>query len=79
MASLQPTFASLDALDPGMIKLSVAVISAVLEPMATASATAVFARFLGNTALGTPVLATAHRGCTCRRKCLCRHMDVNIR
>ena len=53
-----------------MIKLSVAVISAVLEPSTAASATAALARFLGNTALGTHVLDTAH-------KCFCVNVEVN--
>ena len=48
----QPTCASLKALGPGMIELCVAAISTVLEPSATASATAEFERFLGGAALG---------------------------
>ena len=53
------TFAGLDALGPCMIKVCVRSISAVLEPSATTSATAAFARFLANSALGAPV-TTAH-------------------
>ena len=44
-----PTFASLNALGPCMIKLGIASIATVLEPSPTTSATATFARFLGNT------------------------------
>ena len=43
-----------------MIKLCVAGISTVLKPSTVASATATFAGFLDNAALGTPVV-TAYR------------------
>ena len=48
------TFASADALDPRMIKLCVAVISAVLEPSTAASTTAAFPVPFGSAALETP-------------------------
>ena len=57
--SLQPTFARLNALGPCMIKLCITSISTVLEPSTTTSATATFAKFLGNTAPGTHSAAAA--------------------
>ena len=44
--SLQPTYASLDALYPCMIELFLAVVSTILEPSTPASTTATLARFL---------------------------------
>ena len=59
------TFAGLNALDPCMIEVCVAGISAVLEPSTAASATTAFAGFLDSAALGTPF--GAGQGCTrCR-------------
>ena len=48
----QPTFASLNALGPCVVKLCVACISTVLEPSTAASTTAAFAKFLRSTTLG---------------------------
>ena len=52
-----------------MIKLCVAGTPAVLEPSAAASATTKDTRFLGNTALDTPLIVqrqyTLHRGHSC--------------
>ena len=56
-ASPTPTFASLDALSPGMIERCVAAISAILEPSTAASATAEFAGFLVGAAHGAPTAA----------------------
>ena len=47
------TLAGPDALDPGMIKVCFADITALLKPSAAASATAGFSRFLHDAALGT--------------------------
>ena len=49
----QLTFAGLNALEPRVIKLRVAGISAVLEPSTAASATTEFAEFFIVAALGT--------------------------
>ena len=61
-------FASLDALGPCMIKLSLASISAVLEPSTTASATAKFAGFLS-----TPAFRAGVPSCYRRRRYSCGH------
>ena len=68
-------FAGLDALDPCMIKGSVAGISTVLEPSTTASATTEFAGFLDTAALGTP-FTSAYGGCSRRRGCFCGNVHV---
>ena len=64
-----PTFTSLDALGPSMIKLSVDCISTVLEPSTAASATAAFASLVAG-ALGTHVTA-AYCCSTHPRRCFC--------
>ena len=72
-------FAGLDALDPCMIKGSVAGISTVLEPSTAISATTEFAGFLDAAALGTRVAAylAAYRGHAGRRRgCFCGHVHV---
>ena len=51
--TLQRTCASLEALGPRMIEVSVSDISTILEPSATARATTAFAGFCGSAALGT--------------------------
>ena len=62
---LQLGFADSDALDPGVIKLCVPVISTILEPSTTTSAAAEVAGFASESTLGTTV-AAAHRGYTHR-------------
>ena len=69
------TFACLYALDPRMIKVSVAGVSAALEPSTAASATTESAGFLGIAALGTHFI-DAYHGCRCHRDCFCEHVRV---
>ena len=73
------TFAGLNALNPCVIEVCVAGISAVLEPSTAASATTEFAGFLDAAALGTRVAAylAAYRGHAGRRRgCFCGHVHV---
>ena len=70
------TFASMDALRPCMTKLCVAGISTILEPSASASATAAFAG-LGDTAFGAPT--ASYRGCTRCRGLFCARWGVDIK
>ena len=58
------TFASIDALDPRVINVSVAGTTAVLEPSTAGSATTEFAGFLRGAALGTH-----DTGCRCDGRC----------
>ena len=51
------TFACLNALEPSMVIIQVASISALLEPITTASTATEFTRFLYNAALGAPFAA----------------------
>ena len=48
-------FAGLDALGPGMLVVRHPSITAIIEPITAASATAAFAGFLDYPTLGTPV------------------------
>ena len=59
-------FACPNALDPCMIEVCVAGISAVLEPSTAASATTEFAGFLDNAALGTYFTDWTTRTCSSR-------------
>ena len=58
--STQPTFASLNALGPSVIKICVISIPTVLEPSTPASATTGCAVFPGTPALGATVNAATH-------------------
>ena len=66
-ASLQLTFASLDAFGPCMNKLRVVGVSTLVEPSTTAGATAECSGFADSTTLGTriatdyPQLTRLHR------------------
>ena len=47
------TFAGLDALTPSVLKLGIAGVSALFEPITTAHAATALTRFLDRTAIGT--------------------------
>ena len=70
------TCASLEALEPCVIKVWVARISAVVEPIAATSAATELAGFLDDTALRT--FLAAYAGYACRRGCFCRHAGFQI-
>ena len=70
------TCACLDTFEPCMIKVWVARISAVVEPIAATSTATELAGFLDDTALGT--LFAAYAGYACRRGCFCRHAGFQI-
>ena len=57
----QLTSTRANALGPRVIELSVHCVSTVLEPTASASTAAGYARFLGSATLGTHVTATDGR------------------
>ena len=64
----QPTFTSLEALGPCMVKLRVANIPTILEPSPVASTTGAFTRFLGSPALETQTCGSGRWHCTQRRR-----------
>ena len=68
------TFAGLDALDPSVLKPGVAGSSAIVEPRTAGRTTTVFAGFLAQATLGTPL--TACHGCACRRGRFGGHVAV---